>query len=202
MQDTAFIELIQWVINHGYLIFYLATFLEGPLVTTAAGVATGLGYFNIYLVIGVAILGDLSADVVYYAMGYWGGKPLIKKYGHYIGLTETRAAKIQKLLHRHAGKTMLFIKVGSIIAIPGIIIMGSAHVPLKKFVRYSLLVTLPKSTFFALLGLYSAKAYQHLAGTVVTSQYVALTIVGLVILIYILYKKFTDYAAKQLEENI
>ncbi len=193
-----FPTILNWVIAHGYLLFFVACFIEGPIVTTAAGVAVALGYFNIFFIIGVSVLGDLAADCVYYAIGYFGGAHLISRYGSKMGLTPVRVEKMTNLLHGHLNKTMVLVKVSPLIPIPGLILIGSVRAPIKKFVRASLLITLPKSILFAMLGFYFAKAYQQLGGLIKNSEYALFGIVIVFFLIYFAYNKFASSVTKEL----
>ncbi len=201
MQDTTFVTLVSWVIAHGYLLFFIAAVLEGPLVTAAAGVAASLGVFSLPIVVLISIAGDLVADVAWYSLGYWGGNSFLLKYGHYFKLTHERIKKFETLIHRNLGKTMVFFKLSPIIPVPGIIIIGAVHAPLKRFVKISLAVSLPKSLLFALLGFYSGKAYKYLSGSIVSAQYSVFIATLLIFAVYFLYKWITTYLADQIDDN-
>ena len=197
--STAFITLVQWVIGHGYFLFFLAAVLEGPLVTAAAGVAAALGYFNIALVIAISVMGDLVADTVYYAIGYSGGRKLAMRYGSYVGLTKERMNHLEKRLHHHAGKAMVFIKLSPLIPVPGLIMIGSVRVPLKKFIRLSLLITLPKSILFGLVGFYAGRAYVKLGAVIANTQNLIAFLTVVIFLAYYAYKKITARIAQEIK---
>jgi len=57
MLALTFTDLVSWIIAHGYFIFFFTALVEGPLVTTAAGVAAALGYYNIIIIVLIAIAG-------------------------------------------------------------------------------------------------------------------------------------------------
>ena len=198
MANSTFVTLVHWVIGHGYFLFFIATFLEGPLVTAAAGVAAALGYYSIVIIIILSVLGDLAADTVYYTIGYWSRKTLITRYGSYVGLTAERVKTLERLLHRHAGKAMIVIKLSPVIPVPGLIMIGSARVPLKKFIRSSLLITLPKSLLFAFIGFFAGRTYERLSGTIASAQDL-LTLLAVVIFVtYVAYKKLTTRIAGEI----
>lgn len=201
MGTTTFAALVTWVISHGYFLFFVAAFLEGPLVTAAAGVTAALGYYSLPIIILLSVAGDLSADVVYYAIGYLGRRTLVRKYGIYIGLTPERVEKIEKFLKHNIVKTMIIVKLSPIIPVPGIIVIGSARISLKKFAIISLLITLPKSLLFAFIGFYSGKAYEKLNTVITNGQFIFLGVVVVVVLAYMGYKKLTEYISKKMEHN-
>jgi len=201
METTTFSTLVTWVISHGYFLFFIATFLEGPLVTAAAGVASALGYLSFPLIILISILGDLTADTVYYTIGYLGRRTIVPRWGPKIGLTKERTEKIERFLKRHAGKTMIAVKLSPVIPIPGLIVVGSAKVPLKKFIALSLLITLPKSLLFGLIGLLSGKAYEKLSTTVTHGQLILFGVAIIVILVYLVYTKLAAKFSRDLDDH-
>lgn len=196
MPEFTLSALIPWVISHGYLLFYFLTIIEGPLVTVAAGVASALGYYNVIIIILIAIAGDLTADTVYYYLGYHSRSLVLERYGHYIGITKERMEKVGGMLHTHFNKTMLILKI-SPFAVPGLILIGASHAPLKKFIKTSLLITAPKSILFALLGFYSGRAYTYLEKSINNSSYAIGAVVLIIITIYFIYKKITLYMTKK-----
>ncbi|HLF04676.1 MAG TPA: hypothetical protein VI855_05615, partial [Dehalococcoidia bacterium] len=83
-------ETLEWVLRHGYILMFVAIVLEGPLTTIASAFGAALGYFNIYWVVALAFLGNLLPDCLYYFLGYWGGRPVLEKYGRPLGITRAR----------------------------------------------------------------------------------------------------------------
>ncbi|MCL4400174.1 VTT domain-containing protein [Patescibacteria group bacterium] len=195
MSNASFIALVSWVITHGYPLFFVAAFLEGPLVTSAAGVASSLGYFNIIFIILLSIAADLVADLFFFILGYFGGRPVVEKYGYLIGLTKDRLEKLDEILMRHMGKAVVFFKLSPLIPVPGIILVGTSRPSLKRFVTVALSVTIPKSIFFALLGFYTGKAYNYLSGTIISARNATFILGLLFIAVYYLYKKISKRIA-------
>ncbi len=197
MPELTLAALVPWVITNGYFIFFIATVVEGTLVTTAAGVAAGFGYYNIFIIILIAIAGDLVADTVYYFIGYHTRSLLLEKYGHHLGITKERLEKVGGMVHNHFRKTMLVVKLSPLIPIPGLIAIGASRVPLRKFVGISLLITAPKAIFFALLGFYSGRTYVYLTNTITNGSYFAGGLILFILIIYLVYQKITALISKK-----
>lgn len=200
MGNETFIFLVHWIITHGYFLFLIAAILEGPLVTAAAGVGAALGYYRIEIIIMLSVLGDLIADTVYYTIGYWSRKTLITRYGSYVGLTPERVNSLERLLHRHSGKALIVIKLSPVIPVPGLIMIGSMRVPLRKFIRNSLLIALPKSVLFALIGLYAGRAYERLSDTITSTQNLLGLIALIIFITYFAYKKITARIMQEISQ--
>ena len=199
MLALTFTDLVPWIIAHCYFIFFFTALIEGPLVTTAAGVAAALGYYNIVIIVLIAIAGDLTADVIYYFIGYHSRILVIERYGHHFGITRERIEKIEKMVHKNFKKTMLIVKVSPIIPIPGLIAIGASRVSLKKFVEMSLLITAPKSLLFALLGFYSGKAYAHLGNNITNGSYIIGGLILVIFVVYLIYQKITSRITREVD---
>jgi len=199
MLSLSLTTLVPWIIDHGYFIFYLISIVEGTFTTVAAGVTTGFGYYNIYLIILIAIAGDLTADIIYYIIGYKSRNMLLERYGHYLGMTKERIDKIERRVQKHFTETMLIVKLSPFIPVPGLIAIGASHVSIKKFIKMSFLITAPKSIFFALLGFYSIKTYMYLNIYINNISYIIGIVTLLSIIIYNLYRKITSYAIQKVD---
>ncbi len=191
METSTFGSLVQWILTHGYFLFFLATFFEGPVVTSAAGVAASFGYFSLPLVILISIAGDVSADVVCYALGYYGGSRFADRYGKSIGLTRERIEKIKRLLLNHTGKAMIVIKLSPLIPVPGLITVGMMRVPFIRFIQVSLLITIPKLVVFALIGFFAGRAYEKFSGAISMGQYILFAVVPLIAILVFAYQRIT-----------
>jgi membrane protein DedA with SNARE-associated domain len=199
MNSTDFVYLVPWVIAHGYLIFFIAALIEGPFVTAAAGVAAALGYYNIFLIILLAIAGDIGGDFLYYGLGYIFNKPIKAGRLGFLGINKERVEKIKDLLHKRVGRTVIFIKLTPFIGPPGLMILGAVRVPFKKLLKTALSIAVPKCILFALLGYYSAEAYVYLDKTIAKGQNALVIVAISFIVVYLIYKKITAEMAKRYE---
>ena len=156
---TTFSGAFDWVIAHGYPLMFVAMLIEGPVVTAAASFAAAFGYFDIFIVFILSIFGDVISDVIYYAVGYFGRMIVVQKYGRHFGLTDERIRKIEELLNRHPNKTLIVLKLMPVLPTPGLMIVGSSRLPLRKFIMACSVVILPKTIIFVTLGYYFGSAY-------------------------------------------
>lgn len=201
MNATDFSQLVPWVINHGYLLFFIAALIEGPFVTAAGGVAAALGYYDVFIIMLLAIGGDIGGDLIFYSIGYKLRSLVKSDHLWFFGITKERVEKIERLLHRHTVKAVLFIKLTPLIGPPGLIILGSVRTPFKKLINTALGLAILKSIFFTLIGFYSAKAYVYLDKIIIKSQYTLGIIIAAVALIYFAYQKITSLLAKEIDKQ-
>lgn len=197
---STLVEAAHWVINHGYPLMFVAMLVEGPAVTAAGAFAAALGYFNLWVVFALSIMGNLIPDVIYYALGFWGRRGFIDKYGHHFGITPERSERLEELINKNVGKALAFIKLFPLIATPGLIIAGASRVDLRKYVWWSLIITVPSSGFFLVLGYYFGAAYDKIVSYLNYGGYLALAAVIIFVIISYFYKKLSQKFAEQLEK--
>lgn len=197
---NTFTQAVLWVTIHGYLLVFLAMVVEGPTVTAAAAFASALGYFNVVAVFALSVLADLVADGLYYAIGFWGRVSLVEKYGKYFGITKKRIERLENLLHKNAWKTLIAIKITPGLPTPGLIIAGGTKFPLRQFITISLIITLPKSLLFVLLGYYSGRVHLIADKTFHYSQYAIFLIFVVIVLGSYIYQKVSKIIAERIEK--
>jgi membrane protein DedA with SNARE-associated domain len=76
----------------------------GQTVLVAAGVVAGTGRLNLALVILLGWLAAILGDNLGFAIGHFGGRGLVLRFGRYVTLTEARLKKAEHLFDRHGGK--------------------------------------------------------------------------------------------------
>jgi membrane protein DedA with SNARE-associated domain len=193
--------LVPWIIAHGYLIFLIVATIEGPLTTVAAGVATSLGYFNLYIIIALAILADIGGDVMYFYIGYNSHKLIHSRFFRFLGLTEIRIEKTQQLLETKTSRAVFLVKFSPVIGPFGWLALGAFRPKFKDFFWTALGISMVKSSAFILLGFYFGEAYDQLNKTLARSEYVFTIIAIAGIVIYsaylIIMKKITKKLDKQ-----
>jgi membrane protein DedA with SNARE-associated domain len=100
--------------HYGYLAVSGFVFLEdfgvpvpGETILILGAVYAGAGRLSIVL---VALLGFLAAvlgDNVGFAIGHFGGRPLLERFGRYVLLTPERIGKATGFFERHGGKIVV-----------------------------------------------------------------------------------------------
>jgi membrane protein DedA with SNARE-associated domain len=180
-------------------LLFVVMLIEGPVVTAAAAFAAALHYLNIWIVLALSIFANFIPDVVYYAIGYWGREKLINTYGHYFGITPERVALTEKLAKQHFGKSMFAIKMIPLLATPGLIIIGAARMDIKRYALWSILIIVPSSLFYLILGYYFGAAYATIQHYLNLGGYVIAAAVVIVIAITYFQRKYFSGLEKKIE---
>ena len=78
--------------------------VPGETMLIAAAAFAGSGHMNIALVILVAVAGAVIGDNIGFAVGHFGGRPLVERFGRYVFLTPTRLGHAEEYFNNHGGK--------------------------------------------------------------------------------------------------
>ncbi len=124
---------------------------EVILPVSGALVATG-HLSSLWLTIAVALAGELAGGSAGYAIGRYGGVPLIERYGRYVHVTHDRLMVVHRFFERW-GTFAVFVcrflpVLRGIVAIPA----GIAEMNLALFYLWTFLGSLIFCSFLILLG--------------------------------------------------
>lgn len=127
--------------------------LPSEAVMPFVGFQVADGKWDLWMAIAATSLGSMIGSWLSYAMGYYGGKPLILKVGKYLLLNQRDLEWTEKFFHRRAGTMIIFIGrfvpvVRHFISIPA----GLGRMPWLPFSVATLIGATIWNTFLLLLG--------------------------------------------------
>ncbi|OBK25777.1 alkaline phosphatase [Mycobacterium asiaticum] len=82
--------------------------LPGQLTLVAAGIFAGAGHLNLVLVLIAGFLAAVVGDNTGYAIGRFGGRELVLRFGRYVFFTEKRLAATERFFERR-GETVVVL---------------------------------------------------------------------------------------------
>jgi membrane protein DedA with SNARE-associated domain len=143
-----------WFLAYKYYAFFILAILEGPTVMTIGGFFLKLGYADFWPIYLTLMAGDLTADAIWYTIGYFGAKPLVKKYGRFFSITEELLSKTEVVFRKHQNKILFFSKatMGFGFALVILITAGTIKVPFKKYMTFNFLGQFLITAFFVGIG--------------------------------------------------
>jgi len=108
--------------------------------------------WSFWIVVVVATAGNTAGSLIAYAIGAWGGRPFLERYGRYILIRPHEIELADRFFARWGSQTVfigrLLPVVRTFISFPA----GVARMPLGKFVLFSTLGALPWSILLAYAG--------------------------------------------------
>jgi membrane-associated protein len=177
-------EVSQWIFSYTYLVLFPVMVVEGPIITVIAGFLVSVGHLNGLAAYVVLVVGDVTGDSIYYAIGRWSKGPLLGRWGRFWGLTEWRLRQLETYFCRHKAKTLLIGKWSHAIGAPVLAAAGLARVPYGQFLAINFLATLPKTLLLLLIGFYFGRSYTKISTYL---DYTAIGMIALASLLVVLY---------------
>ena len=187
--------VIQLIGNYGYFGMFLGMVLEAVIIAIPSELilATGgiLASQNIFTFEGaflVGLLGSVFCAIVIYLMGYYGGKPFIKKYGKYFFMKEEDIEKSDSWFHKYGLLSALigrnFPIIRTLISLP----MGITRQSFIKFLIYTTIGSIPWTFAFVYVG-YTLGENWIILSTYVGYLKIPIRIFLLSLLFYLFVKK-------------
>jgi membrane protein DedA with SNARE-associated domain len=151
---------IIWVISStGYLGVVLLMAIESaciPLpsevIMPFSGYLVYTGRFNLWWVATMGALGCNLGSALAYAVGYYGGRPLVEKFGSYIWLSKAELDLADRFFERYGSATVFLSRllpvVRTFIALPA----GVARMPQLRFHIYTFVGSWPWCLGLAYVG--------------------------------------------------
>lgn len=164
--------------SHGVTLLFLLALLEGPVVVLAATALARSGHFDLATIWTVAILADVTGDLLLYALGRH-LPDLIPARHRPQGARDSLA----RLFRSSGARLLLFAKFAHFPGLPTLLAAGFARMPLAPFLLWTLVGTVIKTSALVLCGwqIWQLLNLSGLAAAAVVLAAVALA--GLVVLL-------------------
>jgi membrane protein DedA with SNARE-associated domain len=141
----------------------------------------------------IGSLGTGAGSAIGYAIGAWGGKRIVDRYGRYIGVTPDKMVWAEKWFCKFGESAVFYTRllpvVRTIVNVPA----GLLGMNFYKFMAYSMLGALPWCLVLSYLGFSLGKRWESIMGyahilTYAVVAIVVLAVVGAIVL-YILVRQ-------------
>ena len=165
-----FLNMIGALGQWGYLIIFLAAFLEssafmgllvpGESIVVLSGFLASQGYLDIGDCLWVISLGAVLGDSVGYSLGKAFGKGYFEKHSRLLFLKEKHIRKVGDYFQQHGGKTIFFGRFIGFLRAMAPFVAGMSRLPYKKFFTYNVTGGILWAVSFTLLGYFFGQSWQ------------------------------------------
>ncbi|MGG0187128.1 DedA family protein [Bacillus rhizoplanae] len=193
-----FINYLKQFSYFGVIFALTFEFVPAEIVLPLVGYWVYEGDMNFWIAVLAGTIGGTTGPLTLYAIGYYGGRPLLLKYGKYFFIKEEQIQKADDF----------FAKYGPVVAftgrfIPGVrtlisVPCGMAKMNIVQFTIYTFVAMVPVTTLYIYVGMKLGPHWQK-AGAMV-DQYmlpilgvVFVFIIGIVISKMVRKKSRTEY---------
>jgi membrane protein DedA with SNARE-associated domain len=156
--------------------------IPSELIMTFGGYLASTGKINWILAAVIGTLGTGFGSAIGYAIGAWGGKPLVDRYGKYLGVTPDKMVWAEKWFCKFGESAVFYTRllpvVRTIVNIPA----GLLGMNFYKFMGYTIAGALPWCLVLAYLGYTLGSNWESIMGY---SHILAYAVGGLVLLVIV-----------------
>jgi membrane-associated protein len=186
--------------TYSYLVLFPLVVIEGPVVTIITGFLVSLGFMDFIPAYMTIVAGDLTGDVLYYSAGRWWLNKTYKGVLRFLNINLKLVRRLETALKKNKGPFLFFGKLSH--AIGGLILFaaGSAQIPLKDFLEFTFLATLPKSLILLAVGYYFGSTVSNFRRALDFTVFGLFAFTLILIGLYFLVISFSNKYIKKLEK--
>jgi membrane protein DedA with SNARE-associated domain len=156
--------------------------IPSELIMTFGGYLASTGSINWILAAIVGTLGTGFGSAIGYAIGAWGGKPIVDRYGKYIGVTPDKMVWAEKWFCKFGESAVFYTRllpvVRTIVNIPA----GLLGMNFYKFMGYTLAGAFPWCLVLAFLGYTLGANWESIMGYAHLFTYIVAAVVAVIII--------------------
>jgi membrane protein DedA with SNARE-associated domain len=154
---------------------------------TIAGFEWMRGTVSLVPLLLAATLGNVVGSTIGYGIGYFLGRPVIVRFGRYVGITSEKLEAADQKFARYRGTLTLFGKFIAGIRVLVPYLAGINRMPFAVFSVYNAVSALVWAGFFIIVGRYVEVAWSHYHKVIhqylLTIIVVAIVVVGIVMVV-------------------
>ena len=184
--------------SYGYIGMFLGMVLEAVIIAipsefilATGGILASKGIFSFFGAFITGLLGSVFCAIIIYLMGYFGGKPFVKKYGKYFFMKEEDLEKSDSWFNKYGMISALigrnFPIVRTLISLP----IGIMRLSFIKFVIYTTIGSIPWTLLFVFVG-YELGENWIILNTVIKYMKIPIRVILAFIIIRFIYKKIRN----------
>ena len=190
--------VLDLVNQYGYLGMFLGMVLEAVIIVipseailATGGILASKKIFTFWGAFLTGLIGSVFCAIVIYFMGYFGGKPFIKKYGKYFFMKEEDVEKSDSWFNKYGligaliGRNFPIIR--TLISLP----IGIMRLSFPKFIIYTTIGSIPWTLVFVYVG-YTLGNGWTIADKYIGNLKVPIRILFIILISSYFYKKIKE----------
>lgn len=168
--------------------------IPSELVLPFAGFLVGQGTslepltgapWNVALTVLAGTVGATFGALVAYAIGYYGGRPLIGRWGRYLAISEADLLRTERFFERHGGKAAFFGRMVPVVRSLVSFAAGVARMRIVPFTFYTFFGSLPWTLLLVIAGMQLGENWAEIGSVLKRFEYAILAVLALAVLAFI-----------------
>ncbi len=167
------------------LVLPFAGFLVGQ--ATALEPITGQRW-NYWLVVIAGTIGATVGSLIAYAIGAYGGRPILERWGRAFGVTSSDLDRADAFFARYGDAASFFGRMLPVIRSLVSFAAGVSHMPLLRFTIFSFLGSLPWTALLVFAGVQLGSNWEEVGAVLKQFEYAVAAAIGLVLLAWVWFR--------------
>lgn len=185
--------------NFGYFGMFLGMVLEAVIIVipseailATGGILASRGVFSFFGAFLIGLVGSVFCAIVIYFMGYFGGRPFVRKFGKYFFMKEEDIEKSDSWFLRYGmfgaliGRNFPIIR--TLISLP----IGIMRMSFFKFLIFTIIGSIPWTFLFVYLGYALGNSWIYVSAKISWLKLPIKILLVFLVLIYF-YKKIKNH---------
>ena len=187
-----------------YIVLAVLVAVEGPVATLVGAAAASAGFMKPELVFLSAAGGNMTADLLWYYLGYAGRVNWIFNHSSWFGWNKAKMDHLMQGMHDHAPKILFLAKLTAAFTIPSLMAAGFSRVPIRRWLPFLAIAETLWTGSLVIIGFYATESIKQIQNGI---QYVFLlgSLVFVSFIIWFMVRRYiqnkTDYRQFFTEED-
>ena len=144
--------------------------------------------WSIVLVTIAGTIGATLGALVAYAIGYFGGRPLLERWGSVLRITPEDLDRTDRFFARHGSKAAFFGRLIPVVRSLVSFAAGIAHMPLLPFTVFTALGSLPFTFVLVFAGVQLGANWETIGDVLKRFEYLILAVLGVAVLAFVWFR--------------
>jgi membrane protein DedA with SNARE-associated domain len=144
--------------------------------------------WNIALVTLAGTIGATVGALVAYAIGYFGGRPVLERWGRILRITPADLDRTDEFFARHGTKAAFFGRLIPVVRSLVSFAAGIARMPLLPFVTFTALGSLPFTFVLVFAGVQLGANWESIGDILKRFEYAILAVLALAVVAFIWFR--------------
>lgn len=166
--------------------------IPSEVILGFAGFLVSRGIFDYWMAVLIGTLAGLVGSLASYALGYYGGRPLLLRYGDKVWLPRRKRQAADDWFHRYGGISVftgrLLPGIRTFISLPA----GMAKYPLRPFIWYTILGTIPWTMLLVWVGFQLGEHWEAMLEYDAEIIFASLCLAALIYVLHAWYRRYKN----------
>lgn len=171
--------------------------IPSELVLPFAGFLVGTGDaiepltgqpWSYWLVVIAGTLGATAGALIAYAIGLYGGRPIVDRWGRYLGITHADLDRAESFFARYGEAASFFGRLVPVVRSLVSFAAGISRMPLPKFVLFTFLGSLPFTAVLVFAGMQLGANWEAVGPVLKRFEYAILAVLAVIVIAWVWFR--------------